>query len=146
MPLGGRRSWEFVETICANSPAHQQGVSEMEHLVNTNAPVSLTDLIRHLNDRLRIHGVGGHIMRTAGVMGLDAERQAAITQAVRTFTDFTEDNDRHREHDFATLTVDGTDLIFKIDYFDKSLNYASTNPADATLTIRVMTIMLASEY
>lgn len=85
-------------------------------------------------------------MCSSGVLSLDPEKQKTITHKIRTFTDFNEDNDPRREHDFAALTVDDIEVIFKIDYFDKSLSYLSTDPADASLTIRVMTIMLASEY
>ncbi len=118
----------------------------MNDICHDNPAPSITDLIRQLNDRLRIHGLGGRIMLTSGVLGLDPAKQAAIANAIRTFTDFNEDNDPHGQHDFAVFTVDETEVMFKIDCFDKSLSYLSTDPADESLTIRVMTIMLASEY
>ncbi len=37
-------------------------------------------------------------------------------------------------------------IFFKIDYFEKSLTYHSPDPADPSITERVITIMLAEEY
>ena len=62
------------------------------------------------------------------------------------FDAFNKDNDPYGEHDCATLVVEGHKIIWKIDYYDHSLQYASHDPADPTLTHRVMTVMLAEEY
>ena len=37
-------------------------------------------------------------------------------------------------------------IFFKIDYFDKALASHSPDPADPSVTERVITIMLAEEY
>jgi hypothetical protein len=42
--------------------------------------------------------------------------------------------------------VDGHTIFFKIDYFDKALASHSPDPADPSVTERVITIMLAEEY
>ena len=42
--------------------------------------------------------------------------------------------------------VEGERLLFKIDYFDRSLTGHSADPADPSITTRVLTIMLAEEY
>jgi hypothetical protein len=47
------------------------------------------------------------------------------------------------EHDFGALEIEGERLFFKIDYYDQSLSAHSPDPADETLTKRVLTIMLA---
>ena len=39
-----------------------------------------------------------------------------------------------------------TPSTFKIDYFDRTMTVHSPNPADPTVTERVITIMLAAEY
>ena len=55
-------------------------------------------------------------------------------------------NDPHEEHDFGAFDADGQRVFFKIDYFDESLTYHSPDPADPSVTKRVITIMLAEEY
>tara|TARA_Y100000815_G_C12948051_1_gene351839 strand:- start:59 stop:265 length:207 start_codon:yes stop_codon:yes gene_type:complete len=67
-------------------------------------------------------------------------------KAVAEFNDFTSDNDPYGEHDFGTLTVGGRRINWKIDYYDNDLKYGSPDPADPSVTTRVLTIMLASEY
>ena len=42
----------------------------------------------------------------------------AALAAVQAFAAFTLENDPHGEHDFGSLTVSGTKLYFKIDYYD----------------------------
>ena len=36
--------------------------------------------------------------------------------------------------------------MFKIDYYDKNLQNGSLDPADPSVTERIITIMLAEEY
>ena len=50
------------------------------------------------------------------------------------------------EYDFGALTVEGERIFFKIDYLDRGLTGHSPDPADATVTARVLTVMLAEEY
>lgn len=50
------------------------------------------------------------------------------------------------ERDFGAITFLDHKLLFKIDAYDRALEHGSTNPADAAVTVRVMTIMLAGEY
>jgi hypothetical protein len=40
----------------------------------------------------------------------------------------------------------GTKLFWKIDCYDRELHFGSPDPADPTVTTRVLTLMLASEY
>lgn len=102
--------------------------------------------IRELNDELRCHGKSGDIVVTAGIaaVGIDAVRR--VLGAVAKFANFNEDNDPHGEHDCATLDVDGLSIIWKIDYYDLDQRFHSPDEADPSVTARVLTIMLASEY
>lgn len=108
--------------------------------------VSAKDRIRTWNDLLRQLHRGGDVLLSRGVASLDPAMQAKILKAVSTFDNFTEDNDPHGEHDCAILSVEGYRVMFKIDYYDPSYNYASEDPADPQKTVRVMTIMLTEEY
>jgi hypothetical protein len=102
--------------------------------------------IRELNDRFRQTLQGGSIVITAGVLGLGVVRLKRLVEQVASFDRFTPDNDPHGEHDFGALEDDGERFFWKIDYFDLSLTVGSPDPADPTLTRRVLTLMLASEY
>ena len=65
---------------------------------------------------------------------------------VQAFNDFNERNDPYGEHDFGAIEHDGQTVFWKIDYYDLDLSMHSPNPADATVTARVLTVMLAEEY
>lgn len=102
--------------------------------------------VRELNDAFRCTLVGGRVVLTHGVAALGAEGIAGIMQAVKTFSNFTPDNDPHGEHDFGSSTWGLHRILWKIDYYDVALEYGSTDPADPAVTTRVLTVMLASEY
>ena len=107
---------------------------------------SKTARIRALNDQLRQNFAGGHAVMTPGIAALGAEAVARIVKTVGVFDDFCHANDPHEEHDFGAFDADGQQVFFKIDYFDESLSYHSPDPADPSVTKRVITIMLAEEY
>jgi hypothetical protein len=71
---------------------------------------------------------------------------AHIVKTIAVFDDFCHANDPHEEHDFGSFDADGHMIFFKIDYYDKSLTCHSPDPADPTVTERVITLMLAEEY
>jgi Protein of unknown function (DUF3768) len=105
-----------------------------------------TDRIRLLNDELRQHLLGGGAVMTPGIAALGREAVQRLVQVVATFNNFCTANDPHGEHDFGAFDFDGTPVMFKIDYYDKTLNFHSPNPADPAVTERVITLMLAEEY
>ena len=102
--------------------------------------------IRALNDDLRQSLRGGLVVMTPGVRALSEARQLQILTAVANFDRFDEGNDPYGEHDFGAVEVEGDRLFFKIDYFDQGLTNHSPEPADPSVTKRVLTIMLAEEY
>lgn len=105
--------------------------------------------IAELNDLCRTAmGVAGELVQTEGICALTHELQSAIRERVETFKDFSEDNDPYGERDFGAFSVDGVaeKIFWKIDYYAPGLRGGSADPADPRLTVRVLTIMLATEY
>jgi|SRR5215831_14835346 len=102
--------------------------------------------VAFLNDLLRTTGFGGRIVMTRSVAALPTTEQVAIFQALRAFTGFCEDNDPYGEHDCATFDAAGHKCLFKVDYYDQAMRCLSPNPADPTVTQRVLTVMLAEDY
>ena len=102
--------------------------------------------IRQMNDDLRRTMVGGQVLITRGIEGPGLMTVSSILHAVRQFDEFSPSNDPFDEHDFGALTCLDQRVYWKIDYYDRELEFGSPNPADPHVTTRVITIMLASEY
>ena len=100
--------------------------------------------IRAINDTARHTFEGCRVVLTAGVQQLGCLPK--VLNAVRSFSSFDENNDPHWEHDFGSLRMNDQTVFWKFDYCDVDLQMASPDPADPTVTVRVMTIMLAEEY
>ena len=105
-----------------------------------------TEAIRALNDDLRQNLSAGTALITPGIAALGAEAVARIVKTIAVYDDFCHANDPYEEHDFGSFEVDGQTIFFKIDYYDKALAFHSPDPADPSVTERVITIMLAEEY
>lgn len=106
-----------------------------------------TDQIRRLNDCFRrCMAFGGTVVLTTGVACLDSKRKVELLELVRTFNDFTPDNDPHGEHDFGVIDLGAVRYFWKIDYYDLSGTVHSSDPANLAVTHRVLTIMRADEY
>ena len=103
-------------------------------------------VISELNDSFRRSLVGGRVVMTAGVAALSGAARAEAVRTVQTFDAFSADNDPHAEHDFGSFDLAGQKFFWKIDYYDQTLQFGSDNPADPTITVRVLTVMLAEEY
>jgi hypothetical protein len=75
-----------------------------------------------------------------GAMGIvvQARLYAAVRRHVFTGTDAA-------ERDRGNFEFEGTTVYFKIDYYDVALEYGSEDPADASITRRVLTIMLRED-
>lgn len=68
--------------------------------------------------------------------------QARLMAAFRHCT-FSEDSP---ERDFAAIEFLGRKVWMKIDYYDAAMEFGSEDPADASITTRVMTILLPEDY
>jgi hypothetical protein len=102
--------------------------------------------IRELNDLLRATFTGGRVVITAAIAALDEPTRAAILSTARTFNSFNRHNDPYGEHDCFFFQVEGERYFAKVDYFDLSMEYGSNDPADADVTMRVLTIGDAASY
>lgn len=107
---------------------------------------SQTEQIRALNDQLRQNLSTGLAVITVGVAALGPEAVDRIVKTISVFDDFCRANDPHQEHDFGAFEAEGETIFFKIDYYDNDLSCHSPDPTDPTVTKRVITVMLASEY
>jgi hypothetical protein len=102
--------------------------------------------IAKLNDQLRKGGPGGQLVVTSAVTALGGYDPVELLRALARYDRFDVDSDPHGERDLGDIQVFGTDLLWKIDYYDLKLEYASPDPADPAVTIRVLTVMLEHEY
>ena len=102
--------------------------------------------VKTLNDKFRKTLLGGKVMLTRGIYSKGQAVINDILNSVKAFNNFNENNDPYNEHDYGSFLYDGEKIMWKIDYYDRNLQYYSDNPADITKTVRVMTVMLAEEY
>jgi hypothetical protein len=102
--------------------------------------------IAALNDAFRTTFTGGRVLVTASVAALPSDVQAMALRRVATFDAFTEANDPHGEHDFGAFDLAGHTFFWKIDAYDTDGCYGSPDPADPTVTLRVLSIGLMADY
>jgi hypothetical protein len=116
----------------------------MKEIIMTTSTVQT---IAVLNDLCRAAmGIAGRLVQTCGIKTLPLADQSAIREKVEQFADFSPENDPHGEHDFGAFDHNGERIFWKIDYYDRTLTRGSEDPSDPKQTVRVLTIMLASEY
>ena len=102
--------------------------------------------IRELNDDFRQTLIGGGAVMTPGIAALGPDAIERIVKTIAVYDDFCHANDPYEEHDFGSFEAEGKTIFFKIDYYDRTLTAHSPDPADPTVTERIITIMLADEY
>lgn len=107
---------------------------------------SALERVRSLNDEARRHLTDGKVVVTRGIAALPEDDQAAILDRVLAFDDFTPENDPWHEHDFGAFEHNGHRIFWKIDYYDRDGRFGSPDPADPSVTKRVLIVMLAGEY
>lgn len=103
-----------------------------------------TARIRELNDQARQSFQGCRVLVTPGVLALDATDM--ILTLVQQYSTFTPDNDPFAEHDFGSFRFGGETIFWKFDYYDLDFTMHSLDAADSTVTARVLTVLLGSEY
>ena len=98
------------------------------------------------NDALRRDRLGGHEVMTAAVAALPPDVHNGAVLAMRRFNAFSPENDPYGEHDFGAFDHAGERFLFKIDtYADSTLTNGAEDPL-APSAVRVLTLMLASDY
>jgi len=118
--------------------------------MHTNT-TSRDETIARLNDRCRLgldrtartlitRSCLGEFANGSTPAGLLA--QAQLIAAVRRH-DFTGADTAERDR--GQFEFRGKTVFFRIDYYDADLTYGSENPADASVTTRVLTIMLRED-
>ncbi len=125
-------------------------------MLSTAKPADATtrlEQIARLNDRARL-GLDrtsrtvitrNCVERLAEAEGAPKEQiilQAQLMAAFR-HCSFTSDSP---ERDFAVIEFLGHKVWLKIDYYDAAMEFGSEDPADASQTTRVITILLPEDY
>ena len=122
-----------------------------------------TAQIARLNDLARrAMGVACTAVATVGFRSLPDADQSQVRELIETYDAFDEDNDPHGERDFGTIyqLADGVwtterprlredereQVFWKLDYYDRQMQFASDDAANPAITRRVLTIMLSDEY
>lgn len=105
-----------------------------------------TEKIANLNDEARQSLTGCRVFLTRGIHALGESAVRMIIAKVQAFDEFTEANDPYGEHDFGKIELFDHCIFWKFDYYDPDMQMASLDPADPTITARVLTVMLANEY
>ncbi len=88
--------------------------------------------IAALNDAFRKSGgIGGRVVLTTGVQALGQKALNEVIAKIRAFEDFTEGNNPYGERDFGAIVVGGTKIFWKIEYYDKAMEYGSESVSKA---------------
>jgi hypothetical protein len=122
-----------------------------------------TARIARLNDQARqAMGVACTAVATVGFRSLPDADQSCVRELIETFDAFDEANDPHGERDFGTIYQLGDgrwtterprvrddereSVFWKLDHYDRQMEFASEDAANPAITQRVLTIMLSDEY
>ena len=109
-----------------------------------------TEAIARLNDRCR-QGLDrtARIVITRTCLGTFADDRAAaiVAQAeiLASLRAYQFGEAEIGERDRGSFEYRGTTVYFRIDYYDAAMEYGSEDPADASQTRRVLTIMLRED-
>jgi hypothetical protein len=103
------------------------------------------EIIARLNDQLRKSCEGGTVVITRNVRSLDGFNARELVTSLANYNGFDVDNHPHGERDFGDFALFGTDIYFKIDSYDLDLKFGSSDPANASTTHRVLTVMTEAD-
>jgi len=128
----------------------------VDQKVLNNKKLPKIEKIALLNDELRKKLISGELFKA------DSKDKAYITRGASVFVNgmnrmqflnnvalyrnFTKDNNPYGERDFGNFMYQKEKIFWKIDYKDNAMMYHSPDASDPSQTIRVLTIMKASEW
>ena len=108
------------------------------------------DLIASDNDKLRqsiFNSLGKNkLVLSHDVSQLNLIDGIEVLKLVKEFKTFTKDDDPYGEHDFGSFNFKDISYFWKIDYYDNDLKFHSEDKLNAEKTIKVLTVLRASEY
>ena len=108
------------------------------------------DLIASDNDKLRqsiFNSLGKNkLVLSRDVSQLNLIDGIEVLKLVKEFKIFTKDDDPYGEHDFGSFDFKDINYFWKIDYYDNDLKFHSEDKLNAEKTIKVLTVLRASEY
>lgn len=102
--------------------------------------------IARLNDKLRTERAHGGIMLTRGVRNIPGFDPWVLMRLLAAYDGFDSDNNPYGERDFGDIELGDETLLWKIDYYDLDLRFASPDPTDPAVTKRILTVMLPEEF
>lgn len=108
--------------------------------------MSKREMIRAFNDAFRTTLEGGKVFITSGVDALPSDVKAMAIKKMMAYDAFDDEEELYGEHHFGSFTLSGYAFFFRIDAYDKNMEYGSPDPTDPTVTKRVLVLMLAEEY
>ena len=105
---------------------------------------------RLLNDRFRKNRalLLNHLEitdRVAELLKANCGDTSALIDQIAAHDEFDQDSDPYGEGDFGALDFCSHRIVWRILYFAPDMKSGSPNPADSKGTVRVISIMLASE-
>ena len=108
-------------------------------------------IIREHNDRFRQGdpAIPGQMLITSALMAHMEKHNIAqeeLGRLIRTYDNFTPDNDPYGFHDFGVFDLGGERCFWKLDLYDPDLRFGTADATSLEKTHRVLTIMLASDY
>jgi len=102
--------------------------------------------IAALNDRIRKTNEGGITFLSRDVALMAGAKTVDLLKQVADYDRFTKTNDPQGERNRGAVLLFGKEVLWEIGYYDEQAVGPSKDPANADVTTRIMTIMLASEY
>jgi hypothetical protein len=146
----------WLEVASADATNNEEGETKMSATINSSRIAELNDRFRKATGNSDPAGISlGKKVMTSGIrdIGFDLGLVAIveIAEQVAAFDGFMPANDPYGEHDFGSFDYEGNRIFWKIDYYDRASfgtgrDMGSEDASDPAKTLRVLTIMLASEY